>query len=187
MTDASMFDAKCVESERVRLRKPHDADIEGIVETQTDERVRSYLGGPRPEQEVRGFVESVGVSTLMAEPGCFIVAIKETDEMLGTILLNRRDPDKSGHIESGGNELELTYVFRHHAWGKGYATEAARAVLRAAAAELPDQPVLIITQSANHASLNLAGRLGFEVVTTFEEHDAEQTLAVACLRSFHAP
>ncbi|RDI65612.1 GNAT family N-acetyltransferase [Nocardia pseudobrasiliensis] len=55
---------------------------------------------------------------------------------------------------------------------------AYEAVLRAAT-ELPDQPVLIITRSANARSLKLAARLGFRPVGTFELFDAEQTLATA--------
>jgi RimJ/RimL family protein N-acetyltransferase len=157
-----------------------------LVETQTDARVRRFLGGPRPEQDVRALVESVGAATLLSPAGCYIVAEKESDEMLGTMLLNRRDPDLPGHVIEAGNELELTYVFRPDAWGKGYATEAARALLRCAATELPDQPVVVITQTANRASLRLAGRLGFTPVGTFEQHNAEQMLATARLSAFLA-
>jgi RimJ/RimL family protein N-acetyltransferase len=105
MADPRIFDAQCVESERLRLRKAHDVDLDGFVETQTDERVRRYLGGPRTAQEVREFVESVGASTLMSQPGCFIAAIKETDDMLGMILLNRRYPDKPGHSSTAATSL----------------------------------------------------------------------------------
>lgn len=107
------------------------------------------------------------------------MAERESDEMLGTMVLNRRSPALPGHVHDDGNELELSYVFLSHAWGKGYATEAARALLRCAAAELPDQPVVLITQTANGASLRLAQRLGFTTVGTFEQHNAEQTLATA--------
>jgi RimJ/RimL family protein N-acetyltransferase len=66
------------------------------------------------------------------------------------------------------------------------AFEAATAVLRAAAEELPDQPVIILTQTANERSLRLAVRLGFRPVSTFEWFDAEQTLGLAGLHSFRA-
>ncbi|BBX35839.1 putative acetyltransferase [Mycolicibacterium mageritense DSM 44476 = CIP 104973] len=187
MPEDSTVSAKSIDSDRVRLRKARDGDAAGIIETQIDERIRRHLGGPRSEPEVRALVESVGAAALLAAPGHFVVADKHTDEMLGTVLLDRRGLDVPGHVEAAGNELELTYVFRHSAWGHGYATEAARALLVAAAAELPEQPVLVITQSANGPSLNLAHRLGFEVVTTFEQFGAEQSLAVARLHSFRCP
>jgi hypothetical protein len=60
-------------------------------------------------------------------------------------------------------------------------------VVRAAAAELPDQPVLVVTQTANHRARRLAAQLGFQEASTFEEHDAQQTLAVAWLGAFRVP
>lgn len=85
-----------------------------------------------------------------------------------------------------GEELELSYVLRREAWGAGLAFEAATALVRDAAAELPDQAVLIVTQTGNERSRRLANRLGFAEVGTFEQFDAEQTLAVARLHSFQA-
>lgn len=67
------------------------------------------------------------------------------------------------------------------AWGAGLAFEAAAAALRAAAGELPGQPVLVVTQAANDRARRLAGRLGFQEVDQFEEFDAKQVLAVASL------
>jgi RimJ/RimL family protein N-acetyltransferase len=52
-------------------------------------------------------------------------------------------------------------VLRRDTWGAGLAFEAASAALRAAAAELPDQPVLVVTQTANRRARRLADRLGF--------------------------
>lgn len=68
----------------------------------------------------------------------------------------------------------------------GLAFEAAGAALRAAADELPDQPVVVVTQTANHRSLKLATRLGFHHVETFEEFGVEQALATARLHRFKA-
>lgn len=182
----STVTAPYIEGERVVLRKARDGDIEGVIELQVDARVRRFLGGPRPEREVRAALESVGAAALLADAGCYVLACKETDEMIGTMVLDRREPDMPGHVDDGGHELELTYVLRRHAWGRGYAGEAARALLRGAAAELCDQPVLIVTQTANRASLRLAKRLGFSIVETFEQWGAEQTLATARLHAFRA-
>jgi RimJ/RimL family protein N-acetyltransferase len=43
-----------------------------------------------------------------------------------------------------------------------------------------------VTQTANTRSLDLAARLGFRRVSTFEAYEAEQTLAVADLHAFLA-
>ncbi|MUL68167.1 GNAT family N-acetyltransferase [Mycobacterium sp. CBMA 234] len=179
--------AVCIEGARVRLRTGRDDDAEGLIETQTDEQVRQFLGGPRPVDDVRALVESVGAAKLLEPAGCYVVADKHSDEMLGTVVLDRRSLELPGYVRADGDELELSYVFRAHAWGRGYASEAARLLLRYAAGELEDQPVVVVTQTANRASLRLAERLGFRVVETFEQYDAEQTLATAQLATFRQP
>ncbi|WP_454194290.1 GNAT family N-acetyltransferase [Nocardia sp. Marseille-Q1738] len=175
-----------ITSDRLLLRKAHDGDREGLIELQTDPEVRAYLGGPRPRNMVEQYLDAVGVANVTAAPGVYVVAAKETNLLLGTLMLNRRSADQPGHLTSDGEELELTYLLRRDAWGAGLAYEAAMAALRTAAAELPDQPVLIITQTANLRSLKLAARLGFQPVSTFEAFDAQQTLATAGLHTFKA-
>ncbi|MEV0339855.1 GNAT family N-acetyltransferase [Nocardia sp. NPDC050713] len=73
----------------------------------------------------------------------------KADNLIGTFELKRRAADEPGHVTDDGQELELGYLMRRHAWGAGLAFEAAAAVLRTAAAELPDQPVLVATRTAN--------------------------------------
>ncbi len=115
----------------------------------------------------------------------FVIADKATDDILGALELKRRAADLPGHVTEDGEELELGYLLRRGAWGRGLAFEATTAALRAAN-ELHDQPVIILTQTANKRSLRLAVRLGFQPVSTFEWFDAEQTLGMASLHSFKA-
>jgi len=175
-----------VTADRLRLRKAHGADIDGLIELQTDPQVRAHLGGPRPRGVVEQYFDANGISAVAGKPGTYVIADKETDRLIGTLVLDRRSADLPGHVSEDGGELELTYLLRHGSWGAGLAFEAAMAMLRAAADELPDQPVLVVTQTANERSLKLATRLGFRRMGTFEAYDAEQTLAVADLHSFKA-
>jgi RimJ/RimL family protein N-acetyltransferase len=172
---------------RLRLRKAHVSDVDALIELQTDPQVRAHLGGPRPRGLVEQYFEAHGISAVAGKPGTYVIADRETDRPSGTLVLDRRSADLPGHVTEEKAELELSYLLRRGSWGAGLAFEAATAVLRAAAGELPDQPVLLVTQTANERSLRLAGRLGFQRVGTFEAYDAEQTLAVAALHSFKAP
>lgn len=171
-----------IRTARLTLRQPRPADVDGFVETQADAEVRRFLGGPRSEAVVRAAAEERGLEALDA-PGHYVVATSANDAMIGLVSLIPRPIDQPGHVTADGGELELSYVFRRSSWGNGYATEAAGALLATAAGMLPEQPVIIITQSANRASLRLAERLGFRPRDTFQQFGAEQTLAVRKLGS----
>lgn len=173
-----------ITADRVVLRNARAADWEGLIELQTDPALWTYLGGPRPREAVEQRLNEIGVSAVTAIPGTFVIADKTTDEPLGTVEFKLRDATLPGHVTEQGGELELGYLMRQSAWGAGLAFEAITAALRAAANELPDQPVLIVTQTANERSMKLANRLGFEPVSTFIEFDAEQTLSTANLHAF---
>lgn len=186
MTSLPDLSAPVIESDRVVLRKARDADREGIVEVMTDPEVRAYLGGPRAREGVEQFLDAAGTASATAAAGSYVIADGQTDRFVGFLVVDRRAAGRPGHVTGEGGELELSYVLRRGAWGTGFAFEAAAAALRAAAAELPDQPVLVVTQSANDRARRLAARLGFQEVSQFEEFDAEQVLAVASLGSFRA-
>lgn len=186
MSQLPMLSAVRIAADRVLLRKARDADRDGLIELRTDPEVCAYIGGPSLREAVEQRLDAVGTANVTSAPGVFIIADKVTDDLIGTLDLKRRAADLPGHVTDDGDELEVGYLLRRHAWGAGLAFEAVTAALRAAAAELPDEPVLLLTQTANERSLRLAVRLGFQPVSTFDSFDAEQTLCRASLHSFLA-
>ncbi|MGV9296152.1 GNAT family N-acetyltransferase [Amycolatopsis sp. NPDC003676] len=179
-----MLSAVRVEASRVTLRKAHHGDRERLIELRTDPDVWRYLGGPQQREAVEQRLDDIGgAAQATRRPGTFVIADRATDRLLGTIELDRRSAEEPGHVTETGEELELSYLMHRDTWGTGLAFEAAAAILRAAAEELPDQPVLVVTQTANKRSLNLAARLGFEPVRTFRQYNADQTLAAVSLHA----
>jgi RimJ/RimL family protein N-acetyltransferase len=171
----------------VILRKAREDDREAIIAHVTDPAVRAHLGGPQPRAGVERDLDEAGISAVTDAPGAFLIADSANESFVGTMSLTRRGVHHPGHISPDGEELELAYTLSPSAWGRGLAFAAATALLRQAAADLPDEPVIIVTQSANTRSLNLARRLGFVAAMTFEEYGAEQTLVVGNLGEFTAP
>ena len=163
-------------SQRLLLRKAVSDDLDAYVELCSDPDVQRYLGGPVPAERVRARAEFRGIASITEDPGVFVVAEPATGELLGTIVLERRPAHRPGHVDEGADELELSYLLRHKWWGQGLAVEAASLLLRTTAAKLPDQVVLVVTQTANKSSLALAKRLGFKHLDTFTEFNAEQWL-----------
>ena len=159
-----------IRTERLVLRESEAAHRAGLIDLSASPEVRTYLGGPRPRAELeREFPDVPG-----RRPGFFVVELDGA--MIGVVTLDRRDPERPGHVLAAGGEVELGYLFLPHAWGHGYAAEACGAALDWCAAALPGEPVLLCTQTANEASMRLAERLGFIELELFEEWGAEQWL-----------
>lgn len=176
-----------IDAGEVILRKAREDDREAIISHVTDPDVRAHLGGPQPRDGVERDLDEAGISAVTDAPGAFLIADKPSDDFVGTMSLTRRGVHHPGHISPDGEELELAYTLSPSAWGRGLAFAAATALLRRAAADLPAEPVIIVTQSANARSLSLARRLGFVPAMTFDEFGCEQTLAVVDLGEFAAP
>lgn len=66
---------------------------------------------------------------------------------------------------------ELGYLFLREYWGKGYAAEAAQAVLDYAAGKLRLGRMCACIDAANTRSVRLAERLGFERIAFLPEAD----------------
>ena len=173
-----------IDAPDVVLRKAREDDRDAIIAHAADPEVRAHLGGPQARDIVARDLDSAGVAAVTDAPGAYLIADRATDRFVGTISLTRRGAHHPGHLAPHGEELELAYTLSRADWGRGLAFQAATALLRRAAADLPDEPVIVVTQSANTRSLALAGRLGFVPAMTFTEHGAEQTLAVVSLHAF---
>ncbi|MFF7469975.1 GNAT family N-acetyltransferase [Streptomyces sp. NPDC008092] len=158
-----------VRTERLVLREPESRDRAVFVELLASPEVHTYLGGSRPRDELER--ELPGVPE--RRPGSFVVELDGA--MIGQVLL-RRVPGQ-GRPAAGG-KVDLGYLFLPRAWGFGYAAEACAAALGWLAGELPGEPVVLHTQTANAASMRLAAKLGFTEVERFEAWGAEQWLGL---------
>jgi len=157
-----------IRTERLVLREPEARDRAAVIELLASPEVGTYLGGPRPRDEL----ERAMPGAPERRPGHFIADLDGA--MIGTITLDRA----TGHIRPAAGEAELGYMFLPEAWGCGYAAEACAAALHWFAGALPGEPVVLATQTANVRSMRLAAKLGFIDVERFEDYGAEQWFGV---------
>jgi RimJ/RimL family protein N-acetyltransferase len=136
------------------LREPEARDRAAVIELFASPEVGTYIGGPRPRDELERAVPEAP----RRRPGLFVVDLDGA--MIGIVTLDRRDAERTGHIRPDGGEAELGYMFLLEAWGCGYAAEAGAAVLNWFAGALPSEPVVLCTQTANARSMHLAAKLG---------------------------
>ncbi len=147
------------------LREPEARDRAAVIELLASPEVGTYLGGPRPRDELER--EMPGAPG--RRPGLFIADLGGA--MIGQVILRR----VTGHgPPAAAGQAELGYLFLPQAQGFGYAAEACAAALGWFASALPGEPVVLFTQTANARSMRLAAKLGFTEVERFEAYGAEQ-------------
>jgi RimJ/RimL family protein N-acetyltransferase len=156
-----------IKTERLMLRVSEGRDRAAFIELLASPEVHTYLGGPRPRDELERELPKVPERW----PGSFVVDLDRA--MIGQILL-RRAPEH--HRPAAAGKVDLGYLFLPQAWGSGYATEACTAALDWLDGVLPGEPVVLATQSANIGSMRLAAKLWFTEVERFHAWDAEQWL-----------
>jgi RimJ/RimL family protein N-acetyltransferase len=154
---------------RLVLREPESRDRPAFLELLASPEVHTYLGGPRPRDELAREVPA----TPQRYPGSFVV--ERGGSMIGQLLL-RRSPGH--HRPAAAGKVDLGYLFLPNAWGRGFATEACAAALDWVDGVLPGESVVLTTQTANTRSMRLAARLGFSEVERFEAWGAEQWLGM---------
>ncbi|MGW4378456.1 GNAT family N-acetyltransferase [Kitasatospora sp. NPDC004531] len=174
MTDlgAGTWLSEPIRTERLVLRMPEARDRATVIDLFTSPEVGTYIGGPRPREEFERTVPEQPSQ----RPGLFTVELDGA--MIGLVTLDRRAPERPGHVLPDGQETELGYLFLPQSWGHGYATEACAAALAWCAGARVGEPVVLTTQVANGPSLQVASKLGFTEVERFVEFDAEQWFGV---------
>ena len=144
------------------LREPEARDRAAFIELLASPEVGTYLGGPRPRDEL----ERDMPVTPERPPGLFTVDLGGA--MIGQVILRRAVGER------GTGKAELGYLFLPKAWGFGYAAEACEAALDWLDNALPGEPVVLFTQTANARSMRLAAKRGFTEVERFRAWDVEQ-------------
>src|ERR1700739_2402071 len=130
-----------IRTERLVLRGAEARDRAAFIELLASPEVGTYLGGPRPRDELER--EMPGVPE--RPPGLFTVDLDGT--VISQVLLRRAKGHHTPTAAAG--KAELGYMFLPEAWGFGYAAEACAAALGWLADTLPGRPAVLFTQDAN--------------------------------------
>lgn len=139
-----------LDTPRTRLRPPVLADFDAWAEVLCGPST-GYLGGPFDRDDAfMEFAGSVG-GWLLRGHGPWTVEDKETGEVLGFVILG---------FEPGDDEVELGYLFRPSAEGRGLAFEAASAARDHALSVLNLPALVSYVAEGNTRSDRLAARLG---------------------------
>ncbi len=155
-----------LETDRLILRQFTEADVDALVELDSDPDVMRFINGgrPTPREEIHEDILPAFLAYYQryAGYGFWAAVEKTTGEFLGWFHLR---PPRG----AGPGEVELGYRLRRSAWGKGYATEGSRALIRKGFTELGVQRVVAETMAVNAASRRVMEKAGLRYVRTFHQ------------------
>lgn len=152
-----------LETERLSLRQLTVDDAQFILTLLNEPSFLRYIGDKqvRNLEDARAYILNGPVASYERNGfGLYLVELKESYTPIGICGFLKRDelPDP-----------DIGFAFLPEFWGKGFAFEAAAAVLEDARQRLKLQRILAITSLDNEASIKLLQRLGlrFDKVITF--------------------
>src|SRR4249920_3545313 len=155
-----------LETERLVLRRFTEEDVDDLVELDSDPDVMHFINGGRPtprlEVETDILPAFLDYYERFAGYGFWAVVEKSSGRFVGWFHFR---PDKA----APPNEVELGYRLRKSAWGKGYATEGSRALIRKGFTEFGVQRVVAEAMAVNLASRRVMEKAGLTLVRTFHQ------------------
>jgi len=155
-----------VETQRLVLRRFTMADVDNLVSLDADPAVMHFITGGRPTP--RDEIENEVLPAFLAYYerfdgyGFWAATEKPAGEFLGWFHFRPREGARLG-------EAELGYRLRKSAWGKGYATEGSRALIRKGFTEFEVQRVVAEAMAVNLASRRVMEKSGLTLVRSFHQ------------------
>jgi ribosomal-protein-alanine N-acetyltransferase len=151
--------ATVLETDRLILRLLTRADLAPLAALYRDPELRRYFpDGVRSYEQTRDELEWViDVYYARYGYGLWATVLKDTGAFIGRCGLL---PWEIG----GRTEVEVAYLLDKRYWGRGLATEAARAIVDHAFATLPVDRLICMVDPANTASRDVALRVGMTLL-----------------------
>jgi ribosomal-protein-alanine N-acetyltransferase len=142
-------------TERLALRRFDDGDFEWLLALYQDAEVTRYLGGPQERTAIERMFRSRVLDYYDEHPGLgmWVTIERASGRRAGFHLLN--------NIQ-GESDIQVGFVLERWAWGRGFATEMARAVLAYGFTELALPIIAGITSVRNVGSLQVLSKIGLQ-------------------------
>jgi RimJ/RimL family protein N-acetyltransferase len=140
-----------IETSRLTLRENEPRDFDAIVALVTDPEVMRFVGdGVMTEERGRQICAKIPELYARGAWGIWTIEERATGEFLGTAEIKPRENE----------DWEIVYVLRRDAWGRGYATEVASALVRFGLERLGLPRVVATVIPENSASVHVLEKIG---------------------------
>ncbi|MHA4895786.1 GNAT family N-acetyltransferase [Pedobacter sp. PWIIR3] len=155
-----------VETDRILMRELVREDVDAFFEMDADPEVHTYLAKSpiTSKQEALDMIDFIRQQYLDFGIGRWAIVDKDTTEFVGWGGMKYRTDTTNGHT----GYYEVGYRLLRKQWGKGYATESAKASLRYAFEVLNLDKVYAMAHVDNAASRNALQKSGLKITNQFE-------------------
>lgn len=146
-----------IETERLILRTWEKEDAEAYFQINQDPKVIEFLLGPLTMEQVNDFILQMNSQSDKRGYAAWAVCLKETSELIGFIGLN--------YIEWESPftpAVEVAWRLGSQFWGRGYATEGAKAALEYGFKNCGLKEIIAITVPANVRSIRVMEKIGLK-------------------------
>lgn len=174
---AAKFNLPLIETERLRLRMFEARDFDSAWRLFNDEQVQKYLApeNRRTREHLKITLRNAVEYWKQRGFGLWCVGEKKPDTMRGYCGFQYLDETPL---------IEIVFAFHKSAWGKGFATEAARAALRFGFEDLQLEKVSAATHLENTASRRVLEKIGMTFEKTTTHYGIETTTFSISRRNF---
>jgi RimJ/RimL family protein N-acetyltransferase len=165
-----------LETRRLVLRRFTTADVDNLFDLNSDPDVMRFINDGIAT--ARDVIQNTILPRYLLDYerlvgyGRWATIEKTTGHFIGWFSLRPR-------TESNSGDAELGYWLRRTAWGRGCATEGARALIRKAFLELGMQRVFATTYQDNHSSRRVMEKAGLRLVRTYRLTPADLVAGAA--------
>ena len=158
-----------VETERLILREIRPSDLEAFFEMDSNPAVHQYLGNSpiKTREEAADIIQSIRQQYLDYGIGRWAAIEKSSGNFIGWSGLKFITVLENKHI----NFHDVGYRFIPKYWGKGYATESAKAALQYGFITLNLKEIIGIAHAENTASRKALEKCGLQFIEPFEWRD----------------
>ena len=155
-----------VETERILLRELELTDIEAMFELDSDPDVHKYLGNKPIYSlaEAEAQIKFIRQQYVEFGIGRWAIIDKATNQFVGWGGLKFRTDVVNNH----SNYYDVGYRLIQKFWGKGYATESAKASIKYAFEVLGTPAVYAMALCDNKGSINALQKSGLRITTTLD-------------------
>lgn len=146
-----------IETERLILRTWRKEDANSYFQINQDPKVTEFLLGALTMEQVNDFILAVNHHQDRHGYTLWAACLKETDELMGFIGLN--DTRWESHFTPA---VEVGWRLGSQYWGKGFATEGAKACLEYGFKQCDLKEIVSFTVPANVRSIRVMEKIGLK-------------------------